>query len=126
MLNSTGNREEIHCLSLGKKYIVCPLELFPLCVSVSLWFKFQICLARIRITIRSRELELLEHQAKQGRFAEFRGLRARASLIARASTASTKQGMQLIDGGDEPGLRVRVCRGHECRALSRKNLACCA
>ncbi len=47
-------------------------SLFPLCVSVSLWFKFQICLARIRITIRSRELELLEHQAKQGRFAEFR------------------------------------------------------
>ena len=26
----------------------------------------------ITITIRSRELELLEHQAKQGRFAEFR------------------------------------------------------
>ena len=23
-------------------------SLFPLCVSVSLWFKFQICLARIR------------------------------------------------------------------------------
>ena len=43
-------------------------SLFPLCVSVSLWFKFQICLARIR----SRELELLEHQANHGLFTEFR------------------------------------------------------
>ncbi len=43
-------------------------SLFTLCASVPLWFKFQICLARIR----SGELELLEHQAKQGRFTEFR------------------------------------------------------
>ena len=43
-------------------------SLFPLCVSVSLWFKFQICLARIRCG----ELELLEPQAKQGRFSEFK------------------------------------------------------
>ncbi len=47
-------------------------SLFTLCASVPLWFKFQICLARI--TIRIRELELLEHQAKQGRFTEFRAL----------------------------------------------------